>query len=337
MSKFQVSDIKHLTASTLLLSVKSVSGSNITFTPGQYAAISFKRFGRPTPMRCFSIASSPKDSNDVQFAIKVQGDFTTALTELKLGDIVRINGPYGDFVIDEVFDKKVLLIAGGIGITPFMSIIKHATTSKLKIPITLLYSCQNQDDVPFHKELINLEKENPNFKVTFFITGGEINKLTGNRVFKGRITEETLSQITDNSYDSFTHFICGPIGFISAIQKILIKNNVSPDHLITEAFGQGLVTEKSHKKPIKETRLVFTFTAVLLVMGIVFISAIDLVRAVPKITKIENTTTAPTNNTTSGSSTSGTLQSNTTNNGTTNTTTPTPTQTTTKNPVTSVS
>ena len=119
-----------------------------------------------------------------------------------------------------------------------MSMIKSSTTTKLKIPITLLYSCQSQNDVPFYEELIELEKQNSNFKVAFFITDGYTDKLTKGRVFKGRINEEILNQVTENRYNSFTHFICGPIKFISAMQAILIRNKVSPEHLITEVNGK---------------------------------------------------------------------------------------------------
>jgi ferredoxin-NADP reductase len=293
-------------------------------------------------MRCFSIVSSPTDRDIIQFAIRVQGDFTSAAKELKRGDKVNVVGSFGEFVIDDEIDKNVILLAGGIGITPFISMARFAADCRLKIPITLLYSCQSQDDIPFYEELISLEKRNPNFKVAFFITSGPTDKLTKGRVYSGRIDEDVLSEVTNNSFDNFTHFICGPKNFISALQSTLIKNNVSPDHLITEAFGHGLVTEKSHKKKSSESRFVYGMTAALMIFGTVFITGIDLVRAVPKISKIDNTQTnaaAASANTTSNQATN---QSSTTNSSNTSTdsssasTTPV-TQTTYTAPVTSVS
>jgi len=344
MYKYQVADTKLVSPSVLLLTIKPKKGKVLRYYPGQYVAISFHRFGRPTPVRCFSIVSSPTRLDTIQFAIRIEGDFTNAVTELKPGDRVDLSGPFGEFIIDDEMDKNVILLAGGIGVTPFISMARFAAITKLKIPITLLFSNQNQDNVPFYEELIELEKENPNFKVAFFITDGPINKLTKGRVFKGRIDEKVITNVTNNKINNFTHFICGPIKFISAMQSILIENEVSPEHLITEAFGQGLVTEKSHKPKSKESRFVYMMTGALMIMGTVFITGIDLARAVPKINKIDNsqstdaatqtTSTTQNNSTSSGTNTSN--SSNSSNNSSSNSSTPV-TQTTTSSPVTSVS
>ena len=210
MYKYEVLETKLVSPTVLLLTIKPKKGNNIKYYPGQYVAISFRRFGRPTPMRCFSIVSSPTNHETVQFAIRIQGDFTNAVRELQRGDKIDMIGPFGEFVIDDEIDKNVILLAGGIGITPFISMVRFATTTRLKIPITLLFSCQNQNDVPFYDELIELEDQNPNFKVAFFITDGQTDKLTKGRVFKSRIDEKILNQVTNNLYNSYTHFICGP-------------------------------------------------------------------------------------------------------------------------------
>lgn len=302
MYKYEVEDISLISPSVLLLTLVPKNRKHMKFYPGQYVALNFKRFGRPTPMRCFSIASSPTNSKSIQFAVKIQGDFTNALSEIKPGDPVDMMGPFGEFVIDSSIDKRVILLAGGIGVTPFISMIRYATDVQLKLPIVLMFSNQTQDDVPFYEELIEHEKKNPYFKVAFFITSGNTNKLNSGRIFSGRITEKALNQVTDNLYNSFTHFVCGPNNFMKAIQSILISKNVSPDHLITEAFGQGIVTEKSHKKKSKETRFVYAMTGFLLIAGTVFITGIDLVRAVPKINAIENPNSS---NSTAANNTSG--------------------------------
>jgi len=338
MYKYELIKSELITPTVLLLSLKPAGSRFIKFYPGQYAAISFKRFGRPTPMRCFSIVSSPRDNDIVQFAIRVEGDFTNAAKEIKQGNIFSIRGPFGEFVIDEEIDKSVVLLAGGIGVAPFMSMIRFATETKLKIPIVLLYSCQNQNDVSFFKDLINLEKQNSHFKVAFFISDGNIDKLVRGRVYEGRINEGILDKVTNRQYDQYTHFICGPTKFINAMQSILVRNNVSPEHLITEAFGQGLVTEKSHKKPSLETTFVYGATGALLVMATFLITAVDLVRAVPKISKIE-TTQSSSNSTksTSASSTSNSSGAGQTMNTQSASSTPTQTQTVSPNPITSVS
>lgn len=315
MHKFKVKSAEFANPTVLILTLVSEGGESVDFDPGQYAAISFKRFGRPTPMRCFSICSSPNDSQTIQFAIRVQGNFTKAVSKLKPGDRVNVQGPFGEFVIDEGFDKNIILMAGGIGVTPFLSMIRYASEVRLPIPITLLYSVKNQDDILFFNELLRLEKINPKFKVAFFITEGPTNKLSGARIVRGRITDSVLSQVTNDNFDGFTHFICGPGPFLVAMQEILIAKDVNSERIVTEAFNQGLVKEKSHNQT-GPSKTVYMFAAGALAFGIVFITGLDLARAVPKIAKVEGLSNSQSNstaNTTYNSSTSNSQSPNTTN------------------------
>jgi ferredoxin-NADP reductase len=310
MIKYKVIKAAYISPSVLSLKMEPIMRNNtLAFYPGQYAAISFKRFGRPTPMRCFSIAGAPNEDGLLEFGIRIQGDFTNASRDLRPGDRVDVMGPFGEFVIDQDTDDNVILLAGGIGITPFMSMINYAHDSNLKLPITLLYSCQSQNDVPFYNDIIELEKNNPYFKVAFFITEGETTKLQGSRVISGRIDENILSQVTNNQFNSFTHFICGPTGFINGMTSILVQNNVSSDRIVTEAFGQRIVKEKSHKLPSHETRFVYAMTGALLILGSLFITGVDLVRAVPRINKVENAQLLNNSNPTASSISNGSTQS----------------------------
>jgi ferredoxin-NADP reductase len=299
MQKYKVVEAKKITPTILQLTLTPKS-KKMSFDPGQYAAISFRRNGRPTTVRCFSIVSSP-NSDHLQFAMRVQGDFTTAATELQPGDDVMVQGPFGQFVIDDRFDKNVLMLAGGIGVTPFMSMIRFANEIKLKIPITLIYSCRTQSEVPFFQELLDIEKSNPRFKVLFLISEGDYSQLRGARVMKSRISEDILNKVTGGFYGSFTHFVCGPQGFISTAQSILIDNNVDSDHLIVEAFNQGLIKEKAHKQKQSAPKYVYSLAGLALVFGFFFITALDLSRTVPKILRLQSAQTP-----TSSSSTTGT-------------------------------
>ena len=139
----------------------------LSFYPGQYACIGFRQGGRPTPMRCFSIVSSPNDQERLQFVIQRQGRFTSSIARLRPGKVVTVRGPFGDFVIDEQYDRNIVMLAGGIGITPFISTLRYATEVGLSTPITLLYSCRGRDGIPFLDELTALEKRNPHLRILF--------------------------------------------------------------------------------------------------------------------------------------------------------------------------
>jgi ferredoxin-NADP reductase len=314
MKQFKVISTKLITSNTLLLSLKPKSRRDvIDYYPGQYAAIGFRYKGRPSPMRSFSIVSSPSNEDILQFATRINGEFTTSLSELESGDSMFVQGPFGNFVIDESQDKNVILIAAGIGITPFMSMIKDASETKLNIPIVLLYSNPSQENVPFYNEITELDRKNPKFKSAFFITNGPADKLADGRILKGRINEERLDQITAGNYQNFTFFICGPKGFTSSMKSILENNNTDPSKIITEEFTPASQVNSISILPKHSVyRWTYAFTGMTLVLATAFFMAIDLVRAVPKLVSANAAIQRPLTSQTSGSSTSSTNGSNTT-------------------------
>jgi ferredoxin-NADP reductase len=104
----------------------------LVFKPGQYAAISFLHNKRPTPARCFSVTSSPTDQGYLQFGIRIHGHFTkTAAQNLIPGSKVIVEGPYGNFVFSAERDRSALFLAGGIGVSPFMSMLRYIARLQL--------------------------------------------------------------------------------------------------------------------------------------------------------------------------------------------------------------
>src|ERR1035438_1267772 len=134
------------------------SQNKIRSAPGQYAAISFRKFGRWSPVRCFSIVSN-KNEDLLQFAMRPNGLFTSNVARLKPGTKVRVQGPYGNFTIDEEYDDRIIMLAGGIGITPFISMLRYAKLTRLNKPIILLYACKSIDDLPFYEEIMDRSEE----------------------------------------------------------------------------------------------------------------------------------------------------------------------------------
>jgi ferredoxin-NADP reductase len=284
MRLFKVQEIKAIGKNTLLLTIAPKRKRDaITFSPGQYAAIGFKRNGRPSPMRCFSIVSSPRNPEVIQFAMRIQGDFTTAISELKQNDTVFLHGPFGDFAINERYDKNIIMLAGGIGITPFMSMARYAAETNSQIPMTLLYSCSYPEDIPFMDELLELEKCNPRFKVAYFITQGSVNKLQNIRRLAGRIDEDRLQQLTGGRYNKFTYFVCGPKQFTKSLSSTLLANNVAADRIITEEFTPSTSAASINTAPkYSITRWTYGLTGAALVLVVGFFMVLDLVRFVPK-------------------------------------------------------
>ena len=215
--KYVLSNTERLTASTILVTLEPKGNKAIGFIPGQYAALRFTHNGRPTPARCFSIVNRPNQEGTLQFAAKVEGKFTTALSQLAAGEEVDIDGPFGEFVHDRQYDQHSVMLAGGIGITPIMSILADAVPRGGSHTFTLLYSVRDQQDVAYADELLALEKANPNFRVVFFITGGGAPRFDANHAMLRRITPGVVAKVSRGDFENTSFFICGPTNFIDSM------------------------------------------------------------------------------------------------------------------------
>ncbi|HSX31017.1 MAG TPA: FAD-dependent oxidoreductase [Candidatus Saccharimonadales bacterium] len=300
-SNYQTGDILVLT-----LAPKTVR-DHMSFVPGQYAAISFWRSGRPTPMRCFSIASTSL-SGVLQFAMRVRGGFTHAVAELRAGDAVRVQGPFGDFTIDPEHDTRVVMLAGGIGITPFMSMLRDATERSARLPITLLYSNRSCSSIPFYEELRSLEQRNPHLRLRFYsqdADGGVQDMVPGN------ITDHDIWELLRGSHAGSTYFICGPTGFSNNLKRMLVDGGVHESRVVSEAFTQASPLASANGADLR--RLTYGFAAASLLIMVSLVMVLDLSRSVPKLaaaqaavqrtTPQNNDNASTTTNTTTGAST----------------------------------
>ncbi len=240
MHIYRLIENKQISPTTRSLKLQNdEQGRPFGFQPGQYAAISFRHHNKPTPSRCFSITSSPTDQEILEFTMRVHGKFTNATKDLKPGDLVKVFGPFGGFMLNTAKDKNVVMIAGGIGITPFISMVKYVTRLKTDNKLFLLYSCRSQEDIPFKDDLIKFSQENTNFNVVFVIGDNNISKLPQGIAVGGRITPELIDKFTQGIYEGRRYFVCGPPPFMQAITLDLINKKVPKKDIMTESFSQA--------------------------------------------------------------------------------------------------
>lgn len=292
MNTYIVEESKKITPSTLLLTLKRDDFERpLAFQPGQYAAINYEKHGKLSTVRCFSIVSSPTDQHILQFSMRVRGRYTTALSKLKEGDVVEVSGPFGGFVIDTTIDQKAVFLAGGIGITPFMSMLRYLSALKAANEVTLLYSCASQDDVPFKDELLAIQDDHPNLKVKFIVGNGPTDKLPAAQSATGRITAEILDSVTAHNYQDRRFFICGPPVFMDSMSNLLIKQGTPKPHILTEAFTQSSPKQTSILRSWPANA--YALGAIGLALGSLVIMMSDLLRALPPTTTLRPTKTAP--------------------------------------------
>jgi ferredoxin-NADP reductase len=282
MYEYEVTHNRYISPTVIELTMRaSGRGQGVTFDAGQYVSMNFRRRSRPTPARCFSITSSPSQSGVLQITARVGGDFTQALAELAPGARVKVRGAFGDFVLYDDYDGLAFL-AGGIGITPFMSMLRYARAISWDKKITLLYSCQTQDDVPFAKELIALEQQNPNLRVVFIIGRGGTSKLASANVVTGRLSPGLIRQVTGNRAPQHGFYICGPKSYMKAAGRHLAKQSVPKDQIMTEAFTQSKTSFLASFKGRSVNSVTYGLTASAMLMAAGVFMTIDLLGIIPR-------------------------------------------------------
>ena len=180
--------------------------------------------------RPYSVISSPTNKMYLEVAFKVAGVFTGRLANLKKGDKVGVNGPFGAFTFDEA-GKDIVMLAGGIGITPFISTLRYATDKRLENKFTLLYSSRFANEVTMRNELLRLQNENNNIKCIFTIT-----REVAAGFEHGRIDEAFLKKYAGNLLEK-TFYICGAHDFILAMAELLAKLGIDKKKIKKEDFG----------------------------------------------------------------------------------------------------
>jgi len=177
--------------------------------------------------------SSDRDDDLIGFTIKELGDFTSTVKQFEPGDTIYVDGPYGTFNLDEHYDNRLVLIAGGIGSAPVLSILRTMRDRGREKPVIFFYGNPTRDDIIYREELEKL-KEEVNLKVVHVLERppedweGE----------SGFITAEILSKHLPEDYQQWEYlfFLCGPMPMIRAVEGALSKMDVSSARIFSEKY-----------------------------------------------------------------------------------------------------
>ncbi|MGH9454844.1 MAG: FAD-dependent oxidoreductase [Terriglobia bacterium] len=184
--------------------------------------------------RGFSIASAPQE--DILMVTTRMRDtaFKRSLKTVPLGTEVKIEGPFGNLVLHNNTSRPCVLLAGGIGITPFRSIVVRAAKEKLAHRIFLFYSNRRPEDAAFLEELQALEKENPNFRLIATMTDMEKSHRSWQGE-KGLINQEMLSKHL-KGVENAIYYIAGPAAMVNGLHSMLNTAGIDDDDIRTEEF-----------------------------------------------------------------------------------------------------
>lgn len=234
----RVGSIVTETPTVKTIRLASSSGDGLlpfTFVPGQFLNVAFA-IGGARMNRSYSISSSPTKRKYVELTVRREprGAVSRHIDDLlKVGDEIEAGGPVGKFTFDGTEADSVVLISGGVGITPMMSIARFLTDRSWMGDIFFITTCRDEEDLIFSKEIVKLERRNPKLHVTVTISG---NAGTDWKGFRGRINKELLTQTIPDLISRRIH-LCGPPPMMDAVQAILAELNVPAEQVKTELFG----------------------------------------------------------------------------------------------------
>lgn len=217
---YVVSEIKNFD-NIIEIKLNPIGSKKLKFTSGQFAFISFKDKNIGTESHPFSF-SSGSGEDSISFTIKNLGDFTSNLKNLKVGTEVFIEGPFGKFSYSLADFKNQIWIAGGIGITPFLSMAKTLPKDG-EYKVDLYYCVRNREEAVYLDELNSLN--NPNLKIIPFYSNTE-----------GFINANAISSKSNGLKDK-SIFICSPVAMLETLKRQLSISGVPREIIHSEEFS----------------------------------------------------------------------------------------------------
>jgi ferredoxin-NADP reductase len=182
--------------------------------------------------RTFSIASAPSADDMVIVSRMRESAFKRVLRTMPLGTTVRMRGPFGKFVIAPN-EKAIVMLAGGIGITPFLSMVRDALDVHDGRTVHLFYANRAVADAAFLQELRDAARHNLRFRfIPAVSTACDADLWDGEL---GSIDHAMLERHLTNWKDP-AYYIAGPPGMVTALQRLLANIGVAPDRLHTDEF-----------------------------------------------------------------------------------------------------
>ncbi len=188
--------------------------------------------------RSYSIASEPERANDIDLTVERldDGEASPYLHDVVVpGDRLEVRGPIGGYFVWRAEQGgPLLLVAGGSGIVPLMSMVRHRVAARARVPVRLLYSSRTVDDIIYSEELARLAGANSSLEVLHTLTRSQPPGWTG---YARRIDRQMLREVLKPLGSSTMAYICGPTLLVESVANALGDLGLPPSAIRTERFG----------------------------------------------------------------------------------------------------
>lgn len=215
------------------LAIRSDGHKGITFSPGQFAWITIWDSPFSDREHPFSFSSSAARPERLEFTLKELGDFTARIRDVKPGQVVYLDGPYGGFSIDQrPYAPGYVFIAGGVGITPIMSMLRTLADRDDRRPLLLIYANKAWKTVTFREELKFLQAQ-LTLQVVYVLEPPPDDW----REERGFINADILERYLPEDWGRYEYYICGPEPMMNAVEKTLRQLRVPLYRVHSERFN----------------------------------------------------------------------------------------------------
>ncbi len=227
MKKYRISAIRNLSPTVRGFTFDPVEDP-IEFRAGEFVFLHLlDKDGKSILKRPYSIASPP-GSRKLEFCIKlIGGEMTKRLEKMDVGEVLGISDGGGHFGYRG--ERKAAFIAGGTGVAPMLSILRHVKEKGIDGEFVLFYSARTKEDILYREELEELDKE-PNIRVVITLTRQEWEGETG------RICDAMVKRYTPKPAD-YVWRICGPMALAKGMKECLLAAGTDPKDIKIEGWG----------------------------------------------------------------------------------------------------
>ncbi len=226
--EFEVLEIRKETPTIVTVIFKN---PGINYKPGNYFVFFLDVNDEKGNYRDFSVASSPTEDVIIVSSRITKSEYKKKFTSLKKGDKITVKGPFGHFLLSD--DKDIVMIAGGIGITPFRSMLKYLTDVESSQKITLFYGSKTPEEIAFLNDLEKLSSKNKNIKIIYTVNDPKDHK-TDYKGLTGFIDSNMIKYNTSVKNKYF--YICGPTAMVDSMTNQLKSIGIKESDIRVEHF-----------------------------------------------------------------------------------------------------
>jgi len=235
-SSFTIENVIRESDSMTTLVLRPKTGKVFNYIPGQFGFLRIKDAALSQEEHPFSITSSPQNRQNVSVTIKNLGDWTSCIKSVQTGSHASFDAPYGRFSPDFYScDDGIVLIAGGVGITPMLSILRSYAETAKEQKIMLIWGLRNRNEMICAEDFNNIQKAMPNFSFVPVLSGDP--DFQGE---KGHISKDLIQRkIEENGLEmSKLHFFfCGPPPMWPPVKESLTSMHVEQHMIHRENFS----------------------------------------------------------------------------------------------------